>query len=207
MHTSLIFINGLALSIGLIVAIGAQNAFLLNRALRNQHQYAVALFCSITDASLICIGIFGMSSLVQAQPELLLWITWGGVLFLFIYGVLSFKAAARNKNMKEEHIASEYSLMKAIAVAASVSLLNPHAYLDTVVLLGGISSQYVGSEKIWFGLGAVSASFMWFFGLAWGARWLMPMFKKPMAWRVLDGLIGIIMWSIAAGLMVHISTM
>ena len=96
MHTSLIFINGLALSAGLIVAIGAQNASLLNRALRNQHQYAVALFCSITDASLICIGIFGMGSLVQAQPDLLLWITWGGVLFLFIYGALSFKAAARN---------------------------------------------------------------------------------------------------------------
>jgi L-lysine exporter family protein LysE/ArgO len=207
MHTSLIFINGLALSIGLIVAIGAQNTFLLNRALRNQHQYAVALFCSITDASLICIGIFGIGSLVQAQPELLLWITWGGVFFLFIYGVLSFKAAARNNTMKEECSESEYSLIKAVAVAASVSLLNPHAYLDTVVLLGGISSQYVGSEKIWFGLGAVSASFMWFFGLAWGARWLMPMFKKPMAWRVLDGLIGIIMWSIAAGLMVHISTM
>ena len=104
--------------------------------------------------------------------------------------------------MKEEYSESEYSLIKAITVAASVSLLNPHAYLDTVVLLGGISSQYVGSEKIWFGLGAVSASFMWFFGLAWGARWLMPVFKKPMAWRVLDGLIGIIMWSIAAGLMV-----
>jgi L-lysine exporter family protein LysE/ArgO len=207
MHTSLIFINGLALSVGLIVAIGAQNAFLLNRALRNQHQYEVALFCSITDASLICIGIFGMGSLVQAQPELLLWITWGGVLFLFIYGALSFKAAARNNTMKEEYGESEYSLIKAITVAASVSLLNPHAYLDTVVLLGGISSQYVESEKIWFGLGAVSASFMWFFGLAWGARWLMPVFKKPMAWRVLDGLIGIIMWSIGVGLMVHISTM
>ena len=83
MHTSLIFINGLALGAGLIVAIGAQNAYLLSRALRNQHQYAVALFCSITDASLICLGIFGMGYLVHALPDLLLWISWGGVVFLF----------------------------------------------------------------------------------------------------------------------------
>jgi len=207
MHTSLIFLNGLALSIGLIVAIGAQNAFLLNRALRNQHQYVLALFCSTTDALLIGLGIFGMGSLVQAQPELLLWITWGGVSFLLIYGALAFRAASRNNSMKEDSSQSEYSLIKAITVAASVSLLNPHAYLDTVVLLGGISSQYVGNEKIWFGFGAMSASFMWFFGLAWGARWLMPVFKNPVAWRVLDGIIGIIMWSIAASLIVHISTM
>ncbi|MDE0956594.1 MAG: LysE/ArgO family amino acid transporter [Pseudomonadales bacterium] len=207
MHASLIFINGLALSAGLIVAIGAQNAYLLNRALRNQHQYAVALFCSITDASLICLGIFGMGSLVQAQPDLWLWITWGGALFLLIYGALAFKSAASDHSMKLDSSRSEYSLLKALSVAASVSLLNPHAYLDTVVLLGGISSQYVGSEKLWFGFGAVSASFIWFFGLAWGAKWLMPIFRNPAAWRVLDGLIGLIMWSIAAGLITHISAM
>jgi L-lysine exporter family protein LysE/ArgO len=109
--------------------------------------------------------------------------------------------------MKLDSSSSEYSLIKALTVAASVSLLNPHAYLDTVVLLGGISSQYVGSEKLWFGFGAVSASFIWFFGLAWGAKWLMPIFRNPAAWRVLDGLIGLIMWSIAAGLITHISTM
>ena len=207
MHTSLIFINGLTLSIGLIVAIGAQNAFLLNRALRNQHQYAVAIFCSVTDASLICLGIFGMGSLVQAQPQLLFWITWGGVVFLFIYGALSFKAATKEHAMQEDYGVSEYSLAKALTIAASVSLLNPHAYLDTVVLLGGISSQYLGSDKIWFGFGAVSASFIWFFCLAWGARWLMPIFKNPLAWRALDGFIGVIMWSIAAGLIAHISAM
>jgi len=207
MQPTLIFINGLALSIGLIVAIGAQNAFLLNRALRNQHQYVLALFCSVTDASLICLGIFGMGSLVQAQPQLLLWITWGGVLFLLVYGALAFKSAAKNHTMEKEDSARDYSLVKALVVAASVSLLNPHAYLDTVVLLGGISSQYVGSEKLWFGFGAVSASFIWFFGLAFGARWLMPVFQKPMSWRILDGLIGLIMWAIAASLVVHIATM
>lgn len=207
MHTSLIFINGLALGAGLIVAIGAQNAYLLSRALRNQHQYAVALFCSITDASLICLGIFGMGYLVHALPDLLLWISWGGVVFLFIYGALSFKSAAENHYMEVDYSRSEYSLIKVLTVAASVSLLNPHVYLDTVILLGGISSQYLGSEKLWFGFGAVTASFIWFFGLAWGARWLMPVFKNPMAWRILDSLIGIIMWSIAAGLITHISAM
>lgn len=207
MHTSLIFINGLALGAGLIVAIGAQNAYLLSRALRNQHQYAVALFCSITDASLICLGIFGMGYLVHALPDLLLWISWGGVVFLFIYGALSFKSAAENHYMEVDYSRSEYSLIKVLTVAASVSLLNPHVYLDTVILLGGISSQYLGSEKLWFGFGAVTASFIWFFGLAWGARWLMPVFKNPMAWRILDSLIGIIMWGIAAGLITHISAM
>lgn len=205
MHASLIFLNGLALSAGLIIAIGAQNAFLLNRALRNQHQYMIALFCSITDATLICLGIFGMGFLVQVQPNLWLWITWGGIFFLFFYGALAFKSAANSHTMKEDSSQSEYSLLRALTVAASVSWLNPHAYLDTLVLLGGISSQYEGIHKLWFGLGAVSASFIWFFGLAWGARWLMPAFKKPAAWRILDALIGIIMWTIAAGLMVHIA--
>ena len=207
MNTSLIFLNGLALSAGLIIAIGAQNAFLLNRALRDQHQYAIALFCSLTDATLICLGIFGMGALVQAQPDLLLWISCAGSVFLFIYGALAFKSAVSGHTINIEDSSSEYSLTKAITVAASVSLLNPHCYLDTMVLVGGISSQYVGSEKLWFGLGAVSASFMWFFSLAWGAKWLMPLFKNPSAWRVLDGLIGIMMWGIAAGLIVHISTM
>ncbi|MCO4836626.1 MAG: amino acid transporter [Oceanospirillaceae bacterium] len=207
MNSSLIFLNGLALSAGLIIAIGAQNAFLLNRALRNQHHYAIALFCSLTDASLICLGIFGVGALVQAQPNLLFWISCAGAVFLFIYGALAFKSATSKHAIKMEEGASEYSLTKAITVAASVSLLNPHCYLDTMVLVGGISTQYVGNEKIWFGLGAVSASFIWFFGLAWGAKWLMPLFKKPSAWRVLDGLIGIMMWSIAASLIAHISTM
>jgi len=207
MHNSLIFINGLALSAGLIIAIGAQNAFLLNRALRNQHQYAIASFCSIADACLICLGIFGMGSLVQAQPNLLFWITWGGVGFLLLYGALSFRSAAKDHTMTRESGNSEYSLIKAITITASVSLLNPHAYLDTVVLLGGISTQYLGQEKLWFGAGAVSASFIWFFGLAWGAQWLMPLFKNPTAWRLLDGLIGLIMWGIAASLVVHITAM
>lgn len=207
MNTSLIFLNGLALSAGLIIAVGAQNAFLLNRALRNQHQYSVALFCSLTDASLISLGIFGMGSLVQAQPDLLFWIAWAGVVFLFVYGALAFKSAAGAHSMDIDSSNSDYSLTKALAVAASVSLLNPHLYLDIMVLLGGISSQYLGSEKLWFGFGAVSASFMWFFGLAWGAKWLMPVFRNPLAWRVLDGLIGIMMWGIAAGLIVYISAM
>lgn len=207
MNTSLIFLNGLALSAGLIIAVGAQNAFLLNRALRNQHQYSVALFCSLTDASLISLGIFGMGSLIQAQPDLLFWIAWAGVVFLFVYGALAFKSAAGAHSMDIDSSNSDYSLTKALAVAASVSLLNPHLYLDIMVLLGGISSQYLGSEKLWFGFGAVSASFMWFFGLAWGAKWLMPVFRNPLAWRVLDGLIGIMMWGIAAGLIVYISAM
>jgi L-lysine exporter family protein LysE/ArgO len=207
MHNSLIFINGLALSAGLIIAIGAQNAFLLNRALRCQHQYAIAWFCSIADASLICLGIFGMGSLVQAQPQLLFWITCGGAVFLLLYGALSFRSAAMQHTMTRDSGNSEYSLIKALTITASLSLLNPHVYLDTVVLLGGISTQYLGLEKIWFGAGAVSASFIWFFGLAWGAQWLMPLFKNPTAWRVLDGLIGLIMWVISASLIVHITAM
>ncbi|HIG36597.1 MAG TPA: amino acid transporter [Oceanospirillaceae bacterium] len=176
-------------------------------AAKASDQYAIAWFCSIADASLICLGIFGMGSLVQAQPQLLFWITCGGAVFLLLYGALSFRSAAMQHTMTRDSGNSEYSLIKALTITASLSLLNPHVYLDTVVLLGGISTQYLGLEKIWFGAGAVSASFIWFFGLAWGAQWLMPLFKNPTAWRVLDGLIGLIMWVISASLIVHITAM
>jgi L-lysine exporter family protein LysE/ArgO len=207
MNTGLIFLNGLALSGALIIAIGAQNAFLLNRALRNQHQYSVALLCSLSDAIFICLGIFGMGALVQAQPGLLLWVSIVGAVFLFVYGALAFKSAAQSHSMSIDYGDGKYSLTKALGIAASVSWLNPHVYLDTMVLLGGISSQYVGYDKIWFGCGAVSASFIWFFSLAWGAQWLMPIFTNPLSWRVLDALIGVIMWTICAGLITHIAAM
>ena len=207
MNTGLIFLNGLALSGALIIAIGAQNAFLLNRALRNQHQYSVALLCSLSDAIFICLGIFGMGALVQAQPGLLLWISIVGAVFLFVYGALAFKSAAQSHAMSMDYGDGKYSLTKALGIAASVSWLNPHVYLDTMVLLGSISSQYVGYDKIWFGCGAVSASFIWFFSLAWGAQWLMPIFTNPVSWRVLDALIGVIMWTICAGLITHIAAM
>lgn len=207
MNTGLIFLNGLALSGALIIAIGAQNAFLLNRALRNQHQYSVALLCSLSDTIFICLGIFGMGALVQAQPGLLLWVSIAGAVFLFVYGALAFKSAAQSHSMSIDYGDGKYSLTKALGIAASVSWLNPHVYLDTMVLLGSISSQYVGYDKIWFGCGAVSASFIWFFSLAWGAQWLMPIFTSPLSWRVLDALIGVIMWTICAGLITHIAAM
>ena len=207
MNTGLIFLNGLALSGALIIAIGAQNAFLLNRALRNQHQYSVALLCSLSDAIFICLGIFGMGALVQAQPGLLLWVSIAGAVFLFVYGALAFKSAAQSHSMSIDYGDGKYSLTKALGIATSVSWLNPHVYLDTMVLLGSISSQYVGYDKIWFGCGAVSASFIWFFSLAWGAQWLMPIFTNPLSWRVLDALIGVIMWTICAGLITHIAAM
>jgi L-lysine exporter family protein LysE/ArgO len=148
-----------------------------------------------------------MGALVQAQPGLLLWVSIAGAVFLFVYGALAFKSAAQSHSMSIDYGDGKYSLTKALGIAASVSWLNPHVYLDTMVLLGSISSQYVGYDKIWFGCGAVSASFIWFFSLAWGAQWLMPIFTSPLSWRVLDALIGVIMWTICAGLITHIAAM
>jgi L-lysine exporter family protein LysE/ArgO len=206
MTISIALLNGLGLGAGLIIAIGAQNAFLLNRALKNQHQFAIALLCSLIDSALIGLGILGMGSLILSQPQLLAWVTWGGAAFLLVYGAQAFYAASKNNSINRDNSDSNYSLTRALLVTLSLSLLNPHVYLDTMVLLGGISTQFAPELRVWFGLGAIAASFIWFFSLAFGARWLMPVFQKPMSWRILDVLIGVVMWSIAARLIVHVTT-
>lgn len=191
---------GFLLGGGLIVAIGAQNAFVLRLGLLRQHVLPVCLLCALSDAVLIVLGIAGLGSLVQNSPLLLNIARYGGALFLFVYGVLAFRRAF-SPDVLHMGQNAQMSLGVALSTALAFTFLNPHVYLDTVVLLGSISAQYSGDARIAFGAGAVAASFVWFFGLGFGARLLAPVFASSRAWRVLDILIGCVMWTLAVSLL------
>jgi L-lysine exporter family protein LysE/ArgO len=195
----LAFFTGFATSAALIIAIGAQNAFVLRQGLKREHVLAVVLVCALSDVLLITLGVAGLGTLVQGQPTLLALTRWGGAAFLVVYGVI----AARRAWIGEQlalHDAAPLTLRAAVAACLAFTYLNPHCWLDTVVLLGAISAQQPAGERWVFGAGACSASIAWFFALGYGARLLTPLFAKPLAWRVLDGGIALVMWSIAASL-------
>ena len=190
------FAKGFALSLSLIVAIGAQNAFVLRQGIRQSHVFAVCLICALSDAVLMSAGILGFGALAQALPWLKPVMTWGGALFLLVYGALAFWSAWSGKNALESGNGVENGLWATIAVCLALTWGNPHVYLDTLVLLGSVAAGHDGS-KISFGAGAISASFAFFFTLGYGARLLAPFFANPHAWRVLDVAVGILMWTIA----------
>ena len=190
---------GFALGLSLILAIGAQNAFVLRQGLRGAHVLAVVLTCALSDAVLIVIGVAGFAAVSEAMPGIVPLMRWGGTAFLLVYGALSFKAALGPAAALEPAEAGTGSLGKALATCLALTWLNPHVYLDTVVLLGSISTHYEGAQAA-FGAGAVTASFVFFFALGFGARLLRPLFAKPSAWRLLEVIVGITMWAIAAKL-------
>lgn len=192
--------KGLATSAGLIVAIGAQNAFVLSQGLRREHHWPVAGLCAFFDMVLITAGVAGMGLLISQSPFWMELARWGGALFLLWYGAKSLKAAFNPSAMVAERQRS-VSLKKALLTTLVVTLLNPHAYLDTVVLLGSIGGQYPEDERYWFAGGAIAFSFIWFFSLTIGARFLQPLFQKPQAWQVLDALVCLVMWAIALSLL------
>lgn len=188
---------GFGLGASLIIAIGAQNAFILRQGLLRTNVFILCLICAVSDAALIALGVGGFGTLIQSMPRLIVIVTIGGALFLFIYGALAFKRALEPQTMTAANGQSS-TLKSAIATCLALTFLNPHVYLDTVILLGGISSQYVGNDRIFFAFGAMLASFVWFFSLGYGARALIKVFEQSLAWRILDILIGIVMWMIAA---------
>lgn len=198
------FLAGLGLGASLIMAIGAQNAYVLRQGLLRSHSLAVAGLCVAIDWLLIVTGALGFGVLVSRFPALTAIAAWGGAGFLLVYGALAFRSAARPGALHAGAPASRLetvTLAGALTTTLAVSLLNPHVYLDTVVLLGGVAANYDLPQRAAFVLGACMASALWFFGLAIGARMLAPVFERPVAWRVLDVAIGCIMWWIAAGLM------
>ena len=200
-----VFAAGFAIGASLIIAIGAQNAFVLRQGLRREHVLAVVTVCVLCDWALIAAGALGFGSLVRAFPLVTALAAWGGALFLFVYGMLSFRSALHPEVLSaEEDEASARLTTTGAAVTATfaVSLLNPHVYLDTVVLLGSVAAQYAGASRAWFTAGAWIASLVWFSALGFGARLLAPVFAKPIAWRVLDATIGVIMLWIAIGLVI-----
>jgi L-lysine exporter family protein LysE/ArgO len=185
---------------GLIIAIGAQNAFVMNQGIRKEFVLMVPLVCALCDAVLITAGVAGLGVLIEASPLLLKAASWGGGAFLLWYGLKSFRSAFfRREGMNAEGEGGR-SRRQVLLMTLAITLLNPHVYLDTVVLLGSIGSSFPGSERLLFALGAVSASFLWFFVLSLGALRLAPLFRRPGTWIVLDLLIGLVMWRIAWGL-------
>lgn len=201
---TLIFLKGMMLGASLIIAIGLQNAFILRQGIKNHHILAAVLTASIIDVLLIGAGVLGFGFLIEQYPSLIQWITWGGAAFLFIYGLKSFIRAMKPQDLEDEDaqgLIKQGSVKEVILIIAGISLLNPHVYLDTVILIGGLSASYGDSGKYYFGAGAMIASFLWFFALGYGARLLAPLFKKQKAWQILDIIIGITMWAIAASLL------
>lgn len=191
---------GLSLGGSLIIAIGAQNAYILRMGLLRHHVFWLCLFCALSDAVLIVLGVAGLGALVEANPALLRFIALGGAVFLFIYAVLALKRALSPGRLQAA-TAAKPSLVQALAVCASFTWLNPHVYLDTVVLIGAYAAAYDDAERMSFGFGAVLASFIWFFALGYGARLIQPVFARKRAWQILDGMIAIVMALLAVSLL------
>ena len=194
-----IFFSGFALSLTLIVAIGAQNAFVLRQGLRREHVFWVCLTCGVSDAVLITAGIAGFGALAQVVPWFETAMRYGGAAFLIWYGWQNAMSAWRGGAVMETGDVARASLRGTLLTVLALTWLNPHVYLDTVVLLGSISAQY--PRPLLFGTGAVLASLSFFFALGYGARLLGPIFANPRAWQVLDGIIALTMWGIAAKLL------
>jgi L-lysine exporter family protein LysE/ArgO len=202
-HSYLAYVTGLLTGAGLIIAIGPQNAHVLRLGIVRRQVLPTVLVCALVDAALIAAGLGGMGLLVQSSPLLLQLTALGGALFLGWYGIKAARRVFQPQALTLEAAAAgmPQSVAAAISAALAFSLLNPHVYLDTVVLLGSIGSQQPSGLRLWFGLGAASASFLWFFALGYGARYLAPLFARPLAWRVLDASIAAVMWGIALSLL------
>lgn len=194
------FFPGFALSFSLILAIGAQNAFVLRQGLRHEHVFWICLTCAFSDAILITAGVAGFGALGVALPWFEPAMRFGGAAFLIWYGAMNLRNAWHGGTALQASDVGRASLTATVLTLLALTWLNPHVYLDTVVLIGSISSQY--DDQLAFGAGAVTASFVFFFCLGYGARLLAPFFARPRAWQVFDALVGVTMWAIAIKLLV-----
>lgn len=193
-------ISGFLVGLSLILAIGAQNAFVLRQGLRREHVGAVVIACALSDAVLMTAGVLGFGALSQALPWLGSAMRLGGAAFLIVYGGLRFRAALRGGAALMPSAGTAAPLGRVLATCLLLTWANPHVYLDTLVLIGALSAQYAPHAGA-FGLGAVAASFAFFTALGYGARLVAPAFARPRAWVVLEVVVGCTMWAIAAGLL------
>ena len=189
---------GLGTGLALIVAIGAQNAFVLRQGIRGEHVGAVVLICAVSDAVLIGAGVVGIGTLIQNAPGLVLIIRLVGAVFLLAYGLLAAKRAIRPGALTAAGGTAAAGAKAAVTTVLALTWLNPHVYLDTVLLLGTVANQQGPDLRWWFGAGAACGSFIWFSALGFGARLLRPFFARPSSWRLLDGLIAVVMVALAA---------
>ncbi|MDQ0454566.1 LysE/ArgO family amino acid transporter [Rhizobium paknamense] len=196
------FLSGFSLSLSLILAIGAQNAFVLRQGLQRQHVFAVAVFCGLSDALLISLGVGMLDTLTRALPLLEPLLRYGGAVFLVYYGLKHALAAFGKAEALTVTDGEAQSLKAVLITCLALTFLNPHVYLDTVLLIGSIASQFEGRKPA-FAAGAMTASFLFFFTLAYGARLLTPLFARPISWRILDAAIALLMVFIAASLIIE----
>jgi len=201
MHNALLpaFTKGFILSAGLIIAIGAQNMFVLRQGLKREHVLSIVLFCALADATLIVAGVSGLGGALTLIPGLSLALNLGGAAFLSWYGVSALRRAA-NPSALVVGPETGMTLRAALAGTAAFTFLNPHVYIDTVMLMGAVGASLPPLERPLFMTGAAMASLVWFSSLGFGARFLAPLFARPVAWRVLDVAIGVMMLALAASL-------
>lgn len=194
------YLQGLIMGFSLIMAIGAQNTFVLKQGLKQQYVFWVCLLCALSDAILIALGVLGFGHWVQQHEVFTQWARYAGALFLVIYGAVHLKQALQaGQSLQILKENSAHSLIKTCLICLGLTWLNPHVYLDTVLLLGSISVKF-DEMKLYFALGSMTASILFFFSLGYGAKLLLPVFKNPYAWQILDVLIAVVMWAIAVSL-------
>ncbi len=191
------FLTGFTLSLSLIVAIGAQNAFVLRQGLRREHVGAVVAVCALLDVALMAAGVFGLGALVQSSPRALTVIAWAGAAVLAVYGLQALTRALAPGQLVAAHSGASAPRAQVVRQVLAISLLNPHVYLDTVVLVGAVGAGQPAALRPVFLAGAGAASALWFAALGYGARLLTPLFARPAAWRVLDLAVAALMFGIA----------
>lgn len=194
----LALVPGFVTGLSLIIAIGAQNAFVIRQGLRRQHVLLIVAICAISDATLIFLGTGGLGTLIQSKPSLLEFIRWFGVIYLTWFGVRSIRSAFKNQSL-EATAGSAISKSTIVSTCLSLTFLNPHVYLDTVILLGSIANQFE-NNRWFFAVGASFASIVWFTSIGYGARAASRFMSKPIFWKILDSLIAVVMFTIAISL-------
>lgn len=193
-------ISGLLFGFSLILAIGAQNAFILKQGLKKEFVFTLCFLCALSDAILIALGIIGFASITKKYAWLVPVATYAGALFLILYAGMSFyRAFTQKQALSADTQSTNTRYQQAILTCLAFTWLNPHVYLDTLVLMGMVSAQ--AENKLYFGMGAITASFVFFFSLGYGARMLSPIFAKPKAWQILDFIVGLIMLALAIKLL------
>lgn len=194
----LALVPGFVTGLSLIIAIGAQNAFVIRQGLLRQHVLLIVAICAISDATLIFLGTGGLGTLIQSKPSLLEFIRWFGVIYLTWFGVRSIRSAFKNQSL-EATAGSTISKSAIVSTCLSLTFLNPHVYLDTVILLGSIANQFE-NNRWFFAMGASFASIVWFTSIGYGARAASRFMSKPIFWKILDSLIAVVMFTIAISL-------
>ena len=192
-----VFLQGAALGAALILPLGPQNAFVMNQGVRRQYHLMTAGLCTLSDIVLIFSGVFGGSALLMQSPLLLNLVTAGGVLFLLWYGLGALRTAASGDIELARASALKQGRWRIVATMMAVTWLNPHVYIDTFMVLGSLGGQLPAESRRWFALGSASASLLWFFSLALLAAWLSPRLNTATAQRIINLVVGLVMWGIA----------